>query len=88
MKTLHGDMNLGTGDGLLLARLLAAVAANESDGKSRRGKRKMRELAEAGNPHGGGSRPFGFQPHDRTTHEPTEARAIRDAAARVLAVSR
>ena len=73
VKTLHGDMDLGTGDGLLLARLLSAVAANESDAKSRRGKSKMRELAEAGKPHGGGTRPFGFQPHDRATHEPAEA---------------
>ena len=85
VKTLHGDMDLGTGDGLLLARLLSAVAANESDAKSRRGKSKMRELAEAGKPHGGGTRPFGFQPHDRATHEPTEAQAIREATARLLA---
>jgi DNA invertase Pin-like site-specific DNA recombinase len=84
VKTLHGNMDLGNGDGLLLARLLAAVAANESDGKSRRGRRKMRELAEAGAPHGGGSRPFGFQP-DRVTHEPVEAQAIRQATARILA---
>lgn len=27
--TLHGDFNLGSGDGLLVARLLSAVAANE-----------------------------------------------------------
>lgn len=85
VKTLHGDMDLGTGDGLLLARLLAAVAAIESDGKSRRGKRKMRELAEAGKPHGGGSRPFGFLASDGATHDPVEARAIQEAAARVLA---
>lgn len=84
VKTLHGDMNLANGDGLLMARLLAAVAANESDAKSRRGRRKMRELAEAGAPHGGGYRPFGFQ-SDRVSHEPIEAQAIRDAAARILA---
>lgn len=84
VKTLHGDLDLGNGDGLLMARLLAAVAANESDGKSRRGRSKMRELAEAGAPHGGGSRPFGFTA-DRITHEPDEAQAIRDASARVLA---
>lgn len=34
--TLHGDFNLGSGDGLLVARLLSAVAANESDAKRRR----------------------------------------------------
>lgn len=82
--TLHGDFNLGTGDGLLVARLLAAVAANESDAKSRRSARKMQELAEAGRPHGGGPRPFGFQA-DRITHDEVEAQVIRDLTARVLA---
>ena len=52
--TLHGEFDLGTGDGLLVARLMAAVAANESDAKSRRTKRKQRELAERGLPSGGG----------------------------------
>lgn len=35
------DIEAGARDGLLLARLLAAVAANRSDSKSRRGRRKM-----------------------------------------------
>ena len=48
LATVHGDLNLGNGDGLLIARLMAAVAANESDAKSRRSKRKMLELAQAG----------------------------------------
>src|SRR5690348_9505206 len=39
--TLHGTFDLGSGDGLLVARLLSAVAANESDAKRRRGRRKM-----------------------------------------------
>lgn len=82
--TLHGDLNIGNGDGLLVARLLAAVAANESDAKSRRSRRKMQELAEAGRPHGGGTRPFGFE-DDRITHNPAEAQAVRDMAARALA---
>jgi site-specific DNA recombinase len=84
VRTLHGDLDLGTGDGLMVARLLSIVAANESDAKSRRGKRKIRELAEAGAPHGGGSRPFGFK-DDRISHEPLEAQAIRNAAQSVLA---
>lgn len=82
--TLHGDFNLGSGDGLLVARLLAAVAANESDAKSRRSRRKMEELAQQGKPHGGGPRPFGFQA-DRITHDLVEAEVIRQLAARVLA---
>lgn len=84
LATVHGDLNLGNGDGLLVARLMAAVAANESDAKSRRSKRKMLELAQAGKPSGGGPRPFGFQ-SDRVTHDEAEAAVIRDLAARLLA---
>lgn len=84
LRTVHGAFDLGTGDGMLVARMLAAVAANESDSKRRRGRRKMQEIAEAGRPHGGGTRPFGFQP-DRITHDAHEAQTIRTLAARVLA---
>lgn len=84
VATLHGDLNLGNGDGLLVARLMAAVAANESDAKSRRSKRKMLEIAQAGKPSGGGPRPFGFRP-DRITLDEAEAAVIRDLAGRLLA---
>lgn len=84
LATVHGDLNIGNGDGLLIARVMAAVAASESDTKSRRSKRKMLELAEAGKPSGGGPRPFGFHP-DRITHDQAEAAVIRDLAARLLA---
>ena len=43
--TVHGSC-----DGLLFARLLAAVATNESNNKSRRGRRKTQEVAEKGTP--------------------------------------
>jgi site-specific DNA recombinase len=82
--TLHGDFNLGSGDGLLVARLLSAVAANESDAKRRRGKRKALEVAKAGKPHMGGSRPFGYLA-DRVTPHPTEAPVFVDLAERALA---
>lgn len=84
LRTVHGAFNLSTGDGMLVARLLSAVAANESDSKRRRGRRKMQELAEAGRPHGGGTRPFGFLA-DKITHHPDEADTIRTLAARALA---
>lgn len=83
LATVHGDLNLGNGDGLLIARLMAAVAANESDAKSRRSKRKMLELAQAGKPSGGGQRPFGFRT-DKVTLDRVEAAVIRDLAARLL----
>lgn len=78
------DVDVANGDGLLVLRLMAAVAANESDAKSRRVRRKMAELAAAGEPHGGSRRPFGFET-DRITHRPDEADVIRTLAARYLA---
>lgn len=82
--TISGDVDLANGDGLLLARLLAAVAANESHAKSRRIARKAQEVAESGRPMMGGPRPFGFL-DDRVTHHPTEAPVVRELAARALA---
>ena len=82
--TISGTIDLVGGDGLLLARLLAAVAANESQSKSRRIARKAQEIAEAGRPMMGGPRPFGFT-DDRVTHHPAEAPVVRELAARALA---
>lgn len=82
--TLSGDIDLAQGDGLLMARLLAAVAANESDSKRRRGARKALEIAQTGRPMMGGPRPFGFE-DDRVSHHPVEAPVVRDLAARALA---
>lgn len=48
MACVSGDIDLSTHDGQFHARILAAVARKESDDKSRRIKRKHRELAEAG----------------------------------------
>lgn len=85
ITTVHGQFDMANGDGMLVVRLMAAVAANESDAKSRRIKRKFLEVAETGAPYmGGGHRPFGFN-EDRMTHLEAEAVAFRDAATRVLA---
>lgn len=84
LATVQGDVNLGTGDGLLIARIMGAVAANESAAKSRRVRRKLEEIAQQGRPHGGANRPFGFK-DDRITLEPAEARVIKDLADRLLA---
>jgi DNA invertase Pin-like site-specific DNA recombinase len=82
--TLHGDFNLGSGDGLLVARLLSAVAANESDSKRRRGRRKALEVAQAGKPNMGGPRAFGYK-DDKVTVEKGEAEVLRSLAERALA---
>jgi site-specific DNA recombinase len=85
LRTVQGAYDLGTGDGMLVARILSAMAAQESDRKRHRSRRKMLQIAQSGVPHGGGNyRPFGFE-SDRITHRPDEAQVVRDMAARALA---
>ena len=82
--TVSGDINLGNGDGLLIARIHAAVAAQESQRKSERVRRKAQQNAEAGKPGGGKQRPFGYNADKITINEP-EADAIREIVDRFLA---
>jgi site-specific DNA recombinase len=82
VATVADDINIETGEGLLVWRIKVAVAAEETRKMSRRLKAKHRELAEKGLP-GGGKRPYGFRP-DQTTHDPMEAELIREAFDRVL----
>jgi site-specific DNA recombinase len=49
-----GGIDMGTGDGLLIARIKGAFAAEEARKTSQRGKRKKLELAQRGLPSGGG----------------------------------
>jgi site-specific DNA recombinase len=84
VRFVSGDMDLGTGDGLLIGRIMAAVAANESAAKSRRMQRKWQQNAASGVPHGGSVRPFGYEA-DRVTVRPDEAEVIRQLVARYLA---
>jgi len=78
------QVDVASGDGRFVLRVLGAVAANESASKSRRVRRKLDEVAAAGRPHGGSQRPFGFE-DDRITHRPDEAAVIRQLADRFLA---
>ena len=71
-------------DGLLLLRILGAVASDSSAKTSKRIKRKNEERAAAGLPTGGGTRPFGYRA-DRVTVDPFEADLVREAVRRVLA---
>lgn len=84
VATATGDLDPSTGEGRFGARILGAVAAKESDDKSRRIRRKHEELARDGKNAGGGYRPFGFE-SDRVTIRESEARLIREAAERLLA---
>src|SRR5690242_5166576 len=66
MATVSGDLDLSTHEGQLMARITGAVARKESDDKSRRIQRKHEELAAAGKPSGGGTRPYGYETDKRT----------------------
>jgi site-specific DNA recombinase len=79
-----GELPVGQDDGLLVARILAAVASDSSAKTAKRIRRKNDERALAGLPVGGGTRPFGYR-DDRLRIDPAEAALIRDAAARLLA---
>lgn len=79
-----GAYNLATPTGRMAARIVGAVARQESEHKSERIRRKALQLAKAGKVGGGGTRPFGFE-DDRLTHRPEEAEVIRWAVRRMLA---
>lgn len=83
LASIGGDIDLGTGDGVVTARIRGAIAAEEVRKSSRRISRKHRQLAEAGRP-AGGKRPYGFGA-DHITHRDHEVALIREAAAHVLA---
>lgn len=84
VRFVTGHADIGTSDGLLILRILSAVAAAESGSKSRRVTRKMLDNAQKGLPHGMGTRPYGYEA-DGVTIRPAEADVIRQLANRYLA---
>ncbi len=83
LASVSGDIDLATHDGRLKARILGAVARNQSDAASRRLQRKALQLAKEGGVAGGGTRPFGFEADFVTVRE-LEAEVIRELAERLL----
>ncbi len=84
VRFVASGMDLATGDGYLMARMLAAFAAEESTAKSRRVRRKLDDVAAAGRPHGGYQRPFGYE-SDKITVRESEAAVVRQIVARFTA---
>lgn len=84
LASVSGDIDLATHDGRLKARILGAVARNQSDAASRRLQRKALQLAQKGGVAGGGTRPFGFEA-DFVTVRDSEADVIREIAQRLIA---
>lgn len=82
--TAQGDIDLTSHDGRLHARIMVAVAAKESDDKSRRVRRASQDRREAGQHHGG-KIVYGYRMIERTpVVVPEQAEIVREVAARVL----
>lgn len=77
-----GALDLNSTDGRLVARVMVAVSAQESDHKSDRVKRAKAQARERGRP-SGGVRAFGWR--DGLTPEPREAELLSRAADHILA---
>lgn len=83
LVSVQGDVDLGSEDGQLLARVKGAIDFAEVAKIRRRVKRKMLERAEQGLPQSGYAG-FGYEA-DKVTVIPAEAALVKDAVARVLA---
>ncbi|MBM0127342.1 recombinase family protein [Pimelobacter simplex] len=75
-----GEIDLMTPSGRLLARILAAVAANEGDVKSARLSAQRAQAAQSGQAHG----PLGYGYDEDQRIIPEEAEVVREVAQRVL----
>ncbi len=83
LANVSGDTDLSTSDGRDKARIMGAVARQESEKKSERLKRQREQAARLGLPNGG-RRPYGYEPGGMIIRE-DEAEHIREAARRLLA---
>lgn len=84
LATVTSDLDFGNDNGMLVARITAAVAANESARKSARIRRKIQQNVELGIPNGGAQRPFGYEA-DKLTVRESEAEIVRTVVDRFLA---
>lgn len=83
LANVSGDVDLVTSDGRFRARIMGAVARQESEKKSERLRRERAQAAQAGKPHTG-PRAFGWEP-DGVTPRADEAAVVREACERLLA---
>jgi hypothetical protein len=82
LANVSGDTDLSTSDGRFKARIMGAVARQESERKGERVQREAEQAARRGIPRGS-RRPFGYEA-DRITVREDEAALIRDAVERAL----
>jgi len=83
LANVSGDTDLSTSDGRFKARIMGAVARQESEKKAERVAREHEQSARRGVPRGS-RRSFGYE-DDRITVREDEAELIRDAVQRILA---
>ncbi len=83
-RTVTGHTDLDNDDSVMIARIFAAVASNQSATSSRLLRRKNEEKAALGLPHISGMRPYGYE-LDRMTVRESEAKVIRVIAERFIA---
>jgi site-specific DNA recombinase len=79
-----GGYDLSTPSGQMSAHIVGSVAQFESAQKSARLRAKSAEIAATGRVGGGGTRPYGFN-DDRRTLRRSEAKVVREVAARIVA---
>lgn len=84
IRFVTGHADIGTNDGLAMARMQGIFARYESDAKSRRMERKWEQDALEGKPRRSGTQPFGYAA-DAVTVVPEEAAIIRQLVDRFLA---
>lgn len=82
--TASGEVDLSHDSGRTIARILVAVAKGEVERKSARQKLANRQRFEAGLPHAGGPRAFGYSANGMQIVD-AEAEAFRGAVAQALA---
>jgi site-specific DNA recombinase len=84
VATVAGELDLSTGHGRGLAKLLGVVASIETDNMGERMRRRKLQNAQAGSLRAGGRRPYGFTINRRET-VPEEGAVIRQVAEQVVA---
>ncbi|MEZ0076388.1 recombinase family protein [Planotetraspora sp. GP83] len=82
-KCVHGDVDLSTHTGRMVARILGAVAQGEVEQKAVRQKSANRQRAEMGKTWSGGLRRYGYDA-DGVTLVPEEVKVIRHMVEHVL----
>jgi DNA invertase Pin-like site-specific DNA recombinase len=82
LANVSGDTDLSTSDGRFKARIMGAVARQESEKKAERVAREAEQAARRGVARGS-RRPFGYEA-DRVTVREGEAELVREAVQRVL----